>query len=524
MGRQFDAIVIGSGLGGLTAGALFARSGGRVLVLERNDAFGGAATVYRHGPLAIEASLHEIDGLDPDDPKLPVLHSLGLDRDLEFVPVGDLHEMRGPLIAPPFVLPHGIEAATPAAVARFPHQAAGLREYFQRVVAARSAVAFAAHHQEDSGTWWLSHAPEAVRRLWPLIHEGRASLGQVLQELFGDDEAVKMAVAGNLAYYHDDPDQMSFLGYAIPQASYLMGGGHYLRGGSQALSGRLVDLIRDAGGVVEAGRAADALLLQGGRVAGVGHHARGGTDPQSDRAPLVFANAAPHRLAEMLPEKERTAFLAPYAGRKLSISLWTISIGLSRPPSDFGVRRYSTFIFPAWMTAFAQIRAAAGILAEPEGTRLPPYVFVDYHRIDTGLNRDGPYLGSFCSVDRLENWSGLTHEEKRARKERWMDRIIGDLDREFPGIAGAVIQREMATAETMRDFLNTPGGAVYGFAPHAGLMAMLRTTPATNIPGLLLASAFSFGGGFTGAMLGGAAAARAATRLEPARDQRSIVN
>jgi cation diffusion facilitator CzcD-associated flavoprotein CzcO len=73
MSRQFDAIVIGSGLGGLTAGALYARAGHRVLVLERNENFGGAATVYRHGALALEASLHEIDGLDAEDPKTPTM-------------------------------------------------------------------------------------------------------------------------------------------------------------------------------------------------------------------------------------------------------------------------------------------------------------------------------------------------------------------------------------------------------------------------------------------------------------------
>ena len=64
MSRNFDAIVIGSGLGGLTAAALFARAGHKVLVLERNQNFGGAATVYHHGAFAIEASLHEIDGLE----------------------------------------------------------------------------------------------------------------------------------------------------------------------------------------------------------------------------------------------------------------------------------------------------------------------------------------------------------------------------------------------------------------------------------------------------------------------------
>ena len=49
MPRDFDAIVSGSGLGKLTAGALYARAGHRVLVFERNDNFGGAATVYQHG-------------------------------------------------------------------------------------------------------------------------------------------------------------------------------------------------------------------------------------------------------------------------------------------------------------------------------------------------------------------------------------------------------------------------------------------------------------------------------------------
>jgi phytoene dehydrogenase-like protein len=490
---------------------LYARSGRRVLVLERNEALGGAATVYRHGPLAIEASLHEMDGLDQDDPKLPVLRSLGLDRDLTFVDVGDLYEVRGPQIGAPFVLPHGVDRARAAAMARFPGHAKGVEEYFRRLVALRGAAAFAARHQDDR-SWWLRHVPEAVRRLWPVLREGRATVSEVLGELFGGDEAIKLALATNLGYYHDDPDRMLFLRYAIPQASYLMGGGHYLRGGSQALSDRLVALIRDAGGIVESSREADRLLFEGERVAGVAHHARQGGDPQTDFAPVVFGNAAPQRLAEMLPEDKRDAFLAPYAHRRSSISLWTISIGLSRAAEEFGVRHYSTFILPAWLKTMAQYREAAVILGEDPGVRVPPYVFVDYHRIDSGLNRAGPFLGSACGIDRMENWAGLSREAKRTRKDLWMEHIIGDLDREFPGIAGAIVQREMATAETLHHYLNTPDGGVYGFAPDDSAAGPLSVTPRTAIKGLWLASAYVFGGGFTGAMLGGAAAARAAMK------------
>jgi phytoene dehydrogenase-like protein len=511
MREEIDAIVIGSGLGGLTAGALCARAGLRVLVLERNDGFGGAATVYRHHGLAIEASLHETDGFDEDDPKMPLIRSLGLNRDLGFVDVGDLYEVRGGVIGEPFRLPHGPEAALAAATTRFPQHKKGLEEYFRRLLTLRGAVSFAARHQDDR-SWWLTHAPEAVRKLWPLLRDGRATVGEVMNELFGEDEAVKLALAANFVYYHDDPDRMLFLRYAIPQASYVIGGGHYVRGGSQALSDALVALIKQAGGTLEAGREADALLVENGRIAGVGHRARDGSAPRIDRAPMVFGNAAPQVLAKMLPEENRAAFLDPYAKRRPSISLWTASLGLSRPAREFGVENYSNFVIPDWMRSLSQMREASAILGgEPDG-RLPPYVLVDYGQIDSGLNETSAQFVSLCGSDRLENWSMLTVEEKKTRKKRWLDALVTDIDRIFPGIAGAVMHREMATAETMRQFLNTPGGAVYGFAPEGSLGEAIMQGPRSAIEGLWLASAYTSGGGFTGAMIGGEQAASQAMR------------
>ena len=65
----------------------------RVLVVDRNEVFGGAATIFHHNGLAIESSLHEIDGLNADDPKIPLIRSLGLDRSIDWVDVGDLYEV-----------------------------------------------------------------------------------------------------------------------------------------------------------------------------------------------------------------------------------------------------------------------------------------------------------------------------------------------------------------------------------------------------------------------------------------------
>lgn len=513
--RSFDAIAIGSGLGGLTAAALFARAGHKVLVLERNHNFGGAATVYRHGQLAIEASLHEIDGLDAGDPKLPILRALGIDRDLPFVEVGALHEVRSPLFERPFVMPRGIDAASAAAKSQFPAQAKGIAQYFERIDAVRQAVSLMSEHQDDRN-WWLWNAPTLPWRLWPLIRDRHATLSEVLCRLFGDNEPVKLALASNLVYYTDDPDTMPFIPFAIPQASYLSGGGHYIRGGSQVLSDRLVAIIRDAGGVAETGREVETILMDGDRVRGVRHRAAGTDEASEELAPIVFGNAAPSVLAAMLPQDKRAAFQAPYQDKLPSISLWTVSIGLSRPSRNFGVSHYSTSILPAWLTTLSGVREAGALLGEDSSGRLTPYGFVAYDQIDSGLNEHPPHLASLVGVDRIENWAGLSSAAKGARKERWMDRVIADLDRHFPGIAGAVTQREMSTAETFAHYLNTPGGSIYGFAPNT---RGFKPIAATAIGGLYLASAFTHGGGFTGAILGGGWAARAAMRSDAmARD------
>lgn len=505
MRYDYDAIVIGSGIGGLTAAAVMARAGKRVLVLERNDSIGGAAAVYRHGGLDIEASLHEIDGLDPDDPKYPLMRDLGLDRDLRFVPVGDLYEVRGGPLEAPFVLPGGIEDARAAATAAFPLRAQALRHYFETLATLRHAASVAAAHMDDHG-WWLRHLPEAMHSLWPVLKAGTASVSDVLEHLFGDDEAVKCALAANLPYYHDSPDTLPFLQFAVAQAGFLIGGGHYVHGGSRALAERLAGTVQQAGGAVRTGDVAEAILLDGNRAAGLRHRSRDGVTHVTFAA-AILGNAAPEVLANMLPEAAANDFRRAYEGLHPSVSLWTMAFGLSAPARNFGVRCYSTVMLPDWMNTLADYGRAFAVMADPGGAALPPFIMADYGAIDSGLNLQPPYLCALAGLDRLVTWVGLTPSQDQARREAWMDRLVAVLDREFPGFAGAVVQREMATAATMHRYLNTPAGAVYGFAPR-----VFGGTPRTDVARLYLASAWTMGGGYTGAMIGGAAAARAALR------------
>ena len=76
-------------------------------------------------------------------------------------------------------------------------------------------------------------------------------------------------------------------------------------------------------------------------------------------------------------------------------------------------------------------------------------------------------------------------------------------------------ERLFLNARSMHNFMNTPGGAVYGFAPlpfERGIWAGVPRSPRTPIPGIYLASSFAESGGFTGAMKSGADAARMAMK------------
>ena len=466
MHDNYDAIVIGSGLGGLTAGALFAHAGHKVLVIEQNDTFGGAAATYHRGAMTIEASLHETAAPQATaDPKGEIFEALDLYQDIEFVPVGDFYEVRCPLIGAPLVIPHGIDALCDRLTERFPHEADSIRRFLKRVDSTQTAIQILM--EKHDGLWWLAHSAELPFRLWSVLRDMRSSVSKVLERYFGNNEAIKFALAANLPYYSDDPDQMWWLMYAVAQGGFFQGGGNYIKGGSQVLSDRLVDRIREGGGEALSGQTAVEILLgEQGEVSGVRYRPRAGGEDTVAHAPVVFANASPHALENMLPAAERGRFMAPYSSKPLSTSLFSISLGLNQRPSKLGLSAYSTMIIPEWMERLSDFKHCAGLLADMPSCRLPVLGVCDYSHIDSGLIDGELFPVSVAGLDRLRNWDGLGDADYHAKENAWLDAVLERLDAECPGFADAVVQRDISTARTMHDFLNTPGGAIYGFAPN----------------------------------------------------------
>src|ERR1700704_4102403 len=124
---RYDVVVIGAGVGGLTAGGIRARGGRKVLVVERSNSVGGAASSYKSGDLFVEGSLHETsDPYHKRDPKHDVLTRAGVIDAVKWIPSGAFYQARGGPLDRPFLMPDDFDAARHALGERFPHARAGI--------------------------------------------------------------------------------------------------------------------------------------------------------------------------------------------------------------------------------------------------------------------------------------------------------------------------------------------------------------------------------------------------------------
>jgi len=161
---MFDAIVIGSGLGGLTAAALLAKAGRKVCVLERNHTIGGAASAFKSGALRIEPSLHQTaDPHDPNDPKHAILKELGVLDEIEWTRVSPFHSVRGEQVGGLFDLPVGFDAARAALEMRFPESRDGVARLFASVQLMQAGVTHLEQAQSERSLLGLARAGIELR-------------------------------------------------------------------------------------------------------------------------------------------------------------------------------------------------------------------------------------------------------------------------------------------------------------------------------------------------------------------------
>lgn len=92
--NNYDAIIIGSGMGGLTSGALLAKTGMKVLVLEQHYEVGGCASMFRRKNFHFDAAIHLISGCQPGGELYQLYDKLGIRDRIDFIEVDPMYTLR----------------------------------------------------------------------------------------------------------------------------------------------------------------------------------------------------------------------------------------------------------------------------------------------------------------------------------------------------------------------------------------------------------------------------------------------
>ncbi len=467
---KYDIIIIGAGLGGLTAGAKLAKEGKKVLLIEQHSQPGGCATTFKRKNYILEVGLHEMDGPSPRDMKNKIFTELEVFNNVEFIKVPEFYHFVSSHLE--ITIPHDSAAAISVLKEKFPEESAGIDAFFNQILNPK---------RKPAGN-------EPVKDI---------SLGEFLDSIIHNDD-LKLVLLGNLGYFHDDPYSISLTYYSVAQGSYFTGGASFIKGGSQKLSDHLAAYIKNHGGEVLLSHLATGFIIENDKIQGVQFSKK--KAPASETltafADEIIANAAMPEIAELLPGEFGLNLKDKIKNQRPGASLLTVYFGFNKSLKTLGHQHYSTFIYDG------SVKTQADILSNNTGpfpTR--SFTFIDYGQIDSGLAPEGKSVGAICCIDYLKDWENLTEEQYEARKEEVANIFINRLGKLIPGIAGAIEYYEVGTPYTVKRYTLNPGGAVYGFAQTPGKEQIETSDIFKN---LHFASAWGkTGGGFSGAIYSG---------------------
>jgi all-trans-retinol 13,14-reductase len=494
MADDFDAIIIGSGLGGLCCAAAFARQGFKPLVIEQHDKPGGYATSFaRPGGFVFDVSLHSTTVGDRNG-IYNLIQGFPEITDVEFLPHPNLYRAIYP--EHDFRVPQkDLKGYIEFLIKQFPDEREGIAGLFDDMNGIFNEVR---RLSQARGKVDMNNFPVD----FPFIFKFYTKPWGAMVDARLKNPKLKGIVSGQWGYYGLPPSKLSSFYYAIPNLGYLTGGGFYPKGRSQTMSDALAKFIVGHGGTIMLNTRVDKILLSDHAAHGV---VTSGGKELTARVVVSNANAF-DTFRKMIDDKE---FLAEYEAKwqqySVSLSCFQVFLGLKEDlVGKLGIPDSEIFIETSYDPEASYQSALKGDVENGGiGVTL-------YDNIFKGYSPEGKNTLNILTLQGFEPWEKFEKDylagkktEYRKEKERMADILIQKAERMLlPGLTKAIQVKEIGTPLTNVRYTSNYRGAIYGWDQTINNSGNARVGHKTPIKNLYLAGAWSRPGHGYGAVIG----------------------
>jgi all-trans-retinol 13,14-reductase len=502
----WDAIVIGSGIGGLGAAALLSRYGGkRVLVLERHYTPGGFTHNFRRPGYEWDVGVHYVGEAAPGQAIRAVFEAV-TDGSLEWASLGAVYD-RIVIGTDTYELRAGADNLRRDLKRHFPREAHAIDQYLAMV--AEVVVA--------SGRYFMAKAlpapiatlaGAALRRSF--MRYAERTTRSVLEELTRDQRLIAV-LTGQWGDFGLPPAQSSFAIHAIVANHYLEGA-YYPVGGARRIFDAIAPVIAAGGGKVLINAEVSGIAIENGRAVGVTM-----SDGAVIRAPLVISDAGViNTFGRLLPGDVADRCHLDRTALEPSIAHLCLYLGLRYTADELELPKSNLWIYPDERHE----RTFANALEDPDAPMPPVYIsFPSAKDPDFARRHPGRATIDVITLSRWDSfarWSA-TRWKKRpqeygAKKEKLTARLLDVVYRHLPQIKDRIDVCELSTPITTRHFSNYANGEIYGLAHTPARFGEPLLRPRTPVRGLFLTGQDVTACGVAGALMGAVLCASAILR------------